>query len=93
MTVSIISSLLLINLPFGLAFRLQVRETDLDILENILPSVAHGNLQKYNSRDISVQSLRRLFDVSQLTVQYLLYVQDRLAGDVRAMKVRFIRTS
>lgn len=63
------------------------RDVDLDALEEALPSVAHGNLRKYAAGEVSPAALRRLFEVSQLAVQYLLYVQDRLAGDVRKAKV------
>jgi Iguana/Dzip1-like DAZ-interacting protein N-terminal len=56
-------------------------------LEQILPSVAHGNLRKYSIAEVAPQSLRKLFEVSQLAVQYLLYVQDRLAADVKGAKV------
>ena len=66
---------------------LQIRDTDLDALEAILPSVAHGSLRKYHSSDLTSQSMRRLFEASQMAVQYLLYVQNRLAADARAAKV------
>ena len=65
-----------------------MKDGDLDTLEQILPSVAHGNLRKYSLIEIAPQSLRRLCELSQLAVQYLLYVQDRLAADVQGVKVR-----
>ncbi|KAG7673634.1 hypothetical protein Ndes2526A_g02874 [Nannochloris sp. 'desiccata'] len=63
-----------------------VKDADLDTLEQILPSVAHGNLRKYSLTEVTPQSLRRLCELSQLAVQYLLYVQDRLAADVKGVK-------
>lgn len=65
-----------------------MKDADLDTLEQILPSVAHGNLRKYSLTEITPQSLRKLCELSQLAVQYLLYVQDRLAADVKGGKVR-----
>ena len=67
----------------------QVHRVDLDVLESLLPSVAHGNIKRYaTSTEATQHTLRLLFEASQLTVQYLLYVQDRLAADSKRHKVR-----
>jgi hypothetical protein len=66
----------------------QAQDGDLDALERVLDAVAHGDLQGADPSDATPEAVAHLFGASQLAVQYLLYVQDRLAADNSAAKVR-----
>lgn len=70
-----------------------IKDTDLDALENVLDSLVHGNLRediREGTVDIPQEAPCRLFEASQLALQYLLYVQERLATELRSLKVRLI---
>lgn len=65
-----------------------VRDTDLDALEGVLEAVAGGDLEAEDPRALPWADLAKLFRVAQLTVDYLLHVQDRLATDAGAAQAR-----
>lgn len=64
-----------------------VRDTDIDALEGVLEAVASGDLEAEDPRALPFADLAKLFRAAQLTVGYLLHVQDRLATDACAAKV------
>lgn len=64
------------------------RDTDLDALESVLEVVAQGDLDAEDARALPFADVARLFRAAQLTVDYLLYVQDRLAADGGTAAVR-----
>ena len=66
---------------------MQVRGTDIDALERVLDVVAFGDIEAEDARNLTPHNFIKLFRIAQLTVEYLLFVQDRLAGDNCAMKV------
>ncbi|GAB4818914.1 hypothetical protein N2152v2_005960 [Parachlorella kessleri] len=63
-----------------------VRGTDIDALERVLDVVAFGDIEAEDARNLTPHNFIKLFRIAQLTVEYLLFVQDRLAGDNCAMK-------
>ena len=67
--------------------REQAQDGDLDALERVLNAVAHGDLEGSDPKDATPEAVAHLFGTAQLAVQYLLYVQDRLAMDNAAVKV------
>lgn len=67
--------------------RPQVRTADIDALERVLDVVAYGDIEAEDTRNLTPLNFIRLFRVAQLTVEYLLFVQDRLAADNCVLKV------
>jgi hypothetical protein len=61
-----------------------VRDTDIDALEGVLDVVAFGDIEAEDTRNLTPFNFIKLFRVAQLTVDYLLHVQDRLAADAGA---------
>ena len=61
-----------------------VRDTDIDALEGVLDVVAFGDIEAEDARNLTPFNFIKLFRVAQLTVDYLLHVQDRLAADAGA---------
>ena len=76
---------ILLSLPHS---KFQIKETDLDSLESVLEFTAYGNLSLYDTSDVPLVSVIKLFRASQLTIQYLLYVQDNLAQKAREARNR-----
>ena len=50
--------------------------------------VAFGSIEAEDARNLTPLNFIKLFRLAQLTVEYLLFVQDRLAADNCALKVR-----
>ena len=63
-----------------------VRDTDIDALEGVLDVVAFGDIEAEDARNLTPFNFIKLFRVAQLTVDYLLHVQDRLAADAGAVQ-------
>ena len=51
-------------------------------------AVAFGDLEAEDSRNLTEVNFMRIFRLGQLTAEYLLHVQDRLAYDNILLKVR-----
>ena len=66
---------------------LQIRRTDLDTLERVVGIVAFGDLEGENTCNLTHLNFLRIFRLSQLTAEYLLHVQDHLAGENSHLKV------
>lgn len=66
---------------------LQARSTDIDALERVLDVMAFGDIEAEDARNLTPLNFIKLFRLAQLTVEYLLFVQDRLAADNCALKV------
>lgn len=76
--------------PFGPASThppSQARTTDIDALERVLDVVAFGDIEAEDARNLTPLNFIKLFRLAQLTVEYLLFVQDRLAADNCVLKV------
>lgn len=80
---------LAVYLLTGMNFHLQVRETDIEALERCVGAVAFGDLEAEDSRNLTEVNFMRIFRLGQLTAEYLLHVQDRLAYDNILLKVAF----
>lgn len=50
--------------------------------------MAYGDLEAEDARAVAPASLMKLFRLAQMAVEYLLFVQDRLAADNCAAQVR-----
>lgn len=70
---------------------LQIRDTDLDMLERVVEIVAFGDLDGENTCNLTHLNFLRIFRLSQLTAEYLLHVQDCL--DVQNSKLRVSRAT
>ena len=67
---------------------LEIRETDIETLERCLAAVTFGDLESEDARNLTEINFMRIFRLGQLTAEYLLHVQDRLAYDNTLLKVR-----
>ena len=72
----------------GLDLAAIVRDTDIDALESVLDVVAYGDIEGEDTRHLTPTNCVRAFRVAQLTVGYLLHVQDCLAADSSTARVR-----
>ena len=67
---------------------MQVRETDIDTLERCCAAMAYGDVSAEAPGSLSETNFTRLFRLAQLTVEYLLHVQDRLVWEAGLLKAR-----
>ncbi len=65
----------------------QIRDTDLDMLERVVGIVAFGDLDGEDTCNLTDLNFLRIFRLSQLTAEYLLHVQDHLAQENSQLKV------
>lgn len=59
---------------------MQVRDVDLDTLEKVVGVVAYGDIEAEDTRHLSELNFIKVFRLSQLMVEYLLYVQECLTA-------------
>uniref|UniRef100_A0A061R8F5 Zinc finger protein DZIP1 n=1 Tax=Tetraselmis sp. GSL018 TaxID=582737 RepID=A0A061R8F5_9CHLO len=64
---------------------------DLDALERVLDVIAHGDLEAEDVRHLSEVNFLKIFRLSQLTIEYLLYVQKTLQLDCEYYKDGHVR--
>ncbi|OAE29684.1 hypothetical protein AXG93_509s1370 [Marchantia polymorpha subsp. ruderalis] len=57
-----------------------VREVDLDTLEAVVDTIAFGDIQGEDTRNFTEANFVKIFRIAQLMVEYLLHVQELLAG-------------
>ncbi|MEW5312297.1 MAG: hypothetical protein WDW38_003941 [Sanguina aurantia] len=57
-----------------------VRDVDLDVLERVVGVVAYGDIEAEDTRHLSELNFIKVFRLSQLMVEYLLYVQECLTA-------------
>lgn len=57
---------------------LQIRDVDLDTLEKIVSIVTFGDIEAEDTRHLTELNFIKVFRLSQLVIEYLLYVQDCL---------------
>ncbi|KAG1653769.1 hypothetical protein FOA52_006499 [Chlamydomonas sp. UWO 241] len=55
-----------------------IRDVDLDTLERVVAVIAFGDIEAEDTRNLTELNFVKVFRLSQLTVEYLLYVQDCL---------------
>ncbi|KAK9806976.1 hypothetical protein WJX72_009222 [[Myrmecia] bisecta] len=63
-----------------------VRDTDLDALDRVVSIIAFGDIEAEDTRNLTELNFVKIFRLGQLTVEYLLHVQDRLAYENGALK-------
>lgn len=56
----------------------QVRDTDLDTLEQLVTCVTWGDIEAEDTRHLSEGNFVKVFRLAQLLLEYLLYVQENL---------------
>ena len=66
----------------------QVRKTDIDTLERCVNAVAFGDIEAEGPGSLTRVNFSRIFRLAQLTAEYLLHVQDRLAQETDRLRVR-----
>lgn len=57
---------------------LQVSDTDLDTLEQLVTCVTWGDIEAEDTRHLSEGNFVKVFRLAQLLLEYLLYVQENL---------------
>lgn len=72
----------------GLNLAAVVRDTDLDALERVLGVLHSGDIEAEDPRNLTPANFIQLFRAAQLTLDYLLHVQDRLSADSGAAKAQ-----
>ncbi|KAK9845673.1 hypothetical protein WJX84_004962 [Apatococcus fuscideae] len=70
-----------------------VRETDLDLLEKVVSMAVYGDLEAEDPEALSPLNFGRICRVAQLTGEYLLHVQDRLALENSQLKEDRLKAS
>lgn len=68
----------------GLDLAAVVQDTDLDALERVLGVLHGGDIEAEDARNLTPANFIQLFRAAQLTLDYLLHVQDRLAAAAAA---------
>lgn len=71
---------------------MQIQETDIDTLERCCAAMAYGDLEAEFPHSLTETNFQRLFRLAQLTVEYLLHIQDRLVWENGLLKVTFSPT-
>ena len=66
---------------------MQIQETDIDTLERCCAAMAFGDLEAEVPHSLTETNFLRLFRLAQLTVEYLLHIQDRLVWETGLLKV------
>jgi hypothetical protein len=66
-----------------------VRETDVDVLQMNIENIAFSELREEDVRCMSDPDVIKLFRISQLMLEYLLFSQDSLAGELRGLSTRY----
>lgn len=61
-----------------LTWIVQVRDTDLDTLEQLVTCVTWGDIEAEDTRHLSEGNFVKVFRLAQLLLEYLLYVQENL---------------
>lgn len=67
-----------------------VRDVDIDILQIHLENITFCNVREEDLRFMTDQHVIKLFRLSQLLIEYLLYVQDQLAGNLNKLASKYI---
>lgn len=57
---------------------MQIRDADLDTLEKVVSIIAFGDIEAEDTRHLTELNFIKVFRLAQLTIEYLLYVQDCL---------------
>ncbi len=66
---------------------MQIHETDIDTLERCCAAIAFGDIEAEAPHSLTETNFLRLFRLAQLTVEYLLHIQDRLVWETGLLKV------
>ncbi|KXZ55055.1 hypothetical protein GPECTOR_3g213 [Gonium pectorale] len=66
------------RLLHGIDINSMVRDVDLDTLEKIVNIVAYGDIEAEDTRHLTELNFIKIFRLSQMMIEYLLYVQDCL---------------
>lgn len=66
-----------------------VRDVDIDLLQMNLENLTFCNLREEDLRFLTDQNVVKLFRMSQLTIEYLLYAQEQLSGNLNALAAKY----
>ena len=66
-----------------------VRDVDLDSLQSQLENIAFGQLNEDDLRFMTDQHIIKLFKISQLTIEYLLYAQEQLTTSLHGLATKY----
>ena len=66
-----------------------VREVDIDLLQSQIENITFCNLKEEDLRYLTDPQIIKLFRVSQLMMEYLLYSQDQLVENLNKLSVKY----
>ena len=66
-----------------------VKETDIDVLQAFLENLTFSNLREDDLRFMTDQLVIKIFRIAQMTIEYLLFAQDRLASDLHELAAKY----
>lgn len=66
-----------------------VREVDVDLLQTQIENITFCNIREEDLRYLTDPQIIKLFRVSQLMIEYLLYSQDQLVENLNKLSVKY----
>lgn len=66
-----------------------IREVDIDLLQNHIENIAFSNLREEDLRYLTDPQIIKLFQISQLIIEYLLYSQDQLVYNLNRLSKKY----
>ena len=66
-----------------------VKEVDISSLQSQLENLVYGRLDENDLRFMTDDSVIKLFNVAQLTIEYLLYAQEQLTASLHDLATKY----
>jgi hypothetical protein len=66
-----------------------IREVDIDVLQQHIENITYCNLREEDLRYLTDPQVVKLFKISQLMIEYLLYSQDQLVSNLNKLSVKY----
>lgn len=66
-----------------------IRDVDIDLLQQHMENITFCNLQENDLRYLTDPQIVKLFKISQLTIEYLLYSQDQLVANLDELSKKY----
>ena len=66
-----------------------IRDVDVDVLQAFLENITFSNLREEDLRFLTDQLVIKLFRISQMTIEYLLYAQENLTENLQGLAAKY----
>ena len=66
-----------------------VNDVDISSLQSQLENLVYGRLDENDLRFMTDESVIKLFNIAQLTIEYLLYAQEQLTASLHDLAVKY----